>query len=184
MEELLTMEKIIKLASKAGAQAALNTIKMENQKAQITRQDKRLYNTKLLLRNYRMLNAYVSNAIYEESDVDETAIDILDMMCEHSWKEGVCIDSIKKSVVRTYMIMNHINSMLEIYDILCHQSTKPEDLRRWRVMNAMYIVDDNTTAEEIALNEGIDTRTVYKDLSVATEKMTALLFGIDGLKKE
>jgi hypothetical protein len=177
-------DELVKMAGKAGAEAALHYLEMERKKAQVTRQDRRLYNTKLLLRNYRMLNAYVANAVYEESDDDENAIDILDMMCEHAWKDDVCINSIKKSVMRTQIIMKHINGMLEIYDVLCKRSQKTEDQRRWRVLNAMYISEENSTAEEIAQSEGIDTRTVYKDLSYATEKMTALLFGIDGLKRE
>ena len=184
MEKVKTAEDLIKIAGEAGANAALLYIQNEKKKAQIKRQDMRLYNTKLLLRNYRMLNAYVLNATYENSDDDESAVDILDMMCEKSWKDDVCIESIKSSVARTFIIMKHINGMLEIYEVLCQQSKKPEDLRRWRVMNTMYIDEDNATAEEIAQNEGIDTRTVYKDLSYSTEKMTALLFGIDGLKRE
>ena len=36
---------------------------------------------------------------------------------------------------------------------------------------------------EIAESEGIDERTVYKDIKAACTKLAALLFGIDGVKR-
>ena len=53
--EMETTE-IIRLASEAGAKAALATLESEKKRSVKEWHDKRLFNTKLLLKNYRMLN--------------------------------------------------------------------------------------------------------------------------------
>ena len=53
----------------------------EQEKNKKLRYDKRLRNTKMLLRNYRELVSHSENAIYEASQVeDEDLFDILEMM--------------------------------------------------------------------------------------------------------
>ncbi|TCX51945.1 MULTISPECIES: hypothetical protein [unclassified Dehalobacter] len=175
---------IIKIAAEAGARAALETLDKEKRKAQKSRYDRRLRNTRMLLRNYRMFKEHTSNAIFEKSQLDENAIDILDMIYEASSESEVFVESIKRSVARTRIIITHIDEMLNIYEIICSRSDKPEDDRRYRVIKALYIVDDILTVKEIAAAEHTDERTVYRDIDRATEKLSALIFGIDGLKKE
>jgi predicted DNA-binding protein YlxM (UPF0122 family) len=38
------------------------------------------------------------------------------------------------------------------------------------------------SAKEIAEKQNISTRNVYEDLKVAMERLSALIFGVDGLK--
>ena len=45
-------------------------------------------------------------------------------------------------------------------------------------------MDEPIPVSEIAERENIDTRTVYKDLDAACEKMSALLFGIQWIERE
>ena len=40
------------------------------------------------------------------------------------------------------------------------------------------------TAEELAQREHIEKRTVYKDIKAAMRPLSALIFGIDGIKQE
>lgn len=63
----LSQREIIRLAAEAGAQAALEAFEKERNKAVKGRYDRRLHNTKLLLRNYRTLKAHCENAIFERS---------------------------------------------------------------------------------------------------------------------
>ena len=73
----LEIEDVIKL----GINAGINYIKQQEELKIGKRKDRRLRNTKLLLRNYRMLSAHCTSAIYDAKQVvDENAIDILDLM--------------------------------------------------------------------------------------------------------
>lgn len=177
------VETLVKIAAEAGAKAAMETLEKEKQKARKSRHDRRLRNTKLLLRNFRMFREHCKNAVFEVSQLDENAIDILDLMWNRSTSENF-VESIKKSAQRTAIIMKHITDMLDLYEAYCFRSGKPEEARRYRVIEALYIADEPLTPAQIAETEGIDVRTVYKDVDAAAEKLSALIFGIDGLKSE
>ena len=183
MDKNLTEEEIVKLAAKAASKATMERLEKERQKEKETRYDRRLHNTKLLLRNYRMLAAYVEEAVYTPTPEDENAIDILDCMCAESWKtEDVEIESIKRSVARTHILMEHVTSMLELYHTFCDQSPRPEDRRRWRVISGIYIESPEKTFYQLSQEENCDTRTIQRDIKFATEKLSALFFGLDGLE--
>ena len=185
MDNNLSEEEIVKIAAKAASKATMERLERERKKEKTTRYDRRLYNTKLLLRNYRMLAAYVEEAVYTPTPEDESAIDILDCMCAESWKtEDVTIESIKRSVARTHILMEHVTSMLELYHTFCELSPRPEDRRRWRVISGAYIENPEKTFTELAKEENCDTRTIQRDIKFATEKISALFFGLDGLERQ
>ena len=60
---------------------------------------------------------------------------------------------------------------------------KPEAGGYAALLEKMYICSREWSVEEIAESEGIDERTVYKDIKAACTKLAALLFGIDGVKR-
>ncbi|WOC33462.1 MULTISPECIES: hypothetical protein [Caproicibacterium] len=186
-EEVATLAATVavKFAAREASKATMEKLKNEQKKERQAWYDKRLYNTKLLLRNYRMLNAYVNGAVYEESDSEEeeSAMQILDLMCAEAWRtDDVEVASIKKSAVRTHILMDHVNSMLGLYRVFCEQSSRPEDLRRWRVISGAYIEEPERSFAEMACEEHCEIRTIQRDVKYAIEKITALLFGVDGLE--
>ena len=182
--EMKTSE-IIRIASEAGVKAALSTLEKKKRESIKQYHDRRLHNTKLLLKNYRALHEHINNAVFEKDKLEnykrESPYDILELMW-HEKDSDVIVESIKESITRTKIIMAHIDSMLELYETFCIKSHKDEDRRRWRVTKAMYITPEILSAEEIAKAEHIDKRTVYRDIDVAVERISALIFGINGLK--
>ncbi len=186
-KKTLSQREIIRIAAEAGAQAALETFKKQKDKAVKGRHDRRLRNTKLLLRNYRTLKSHCESAICERKDIiAETvrmnAIDILDS-AEDLSDEALYVESIKRTTERTVIILAHIDEMMRIFEILCHQSEQPEDLRRYRVVWNMYLREQRMSAKEIAEVEIMDVRTVYRDIDIACERLSGLFFGIDGLER-
>lgn len=176
---------IVKIAAEAGAKAAMERLETERARQDETRRDKRLHNTRLLLRNYRELKSYIDLAIYRvEQDDEEDAIDLLDLALNRAVSGELQIDSIKRSVRRTATIMRHIDNMIALYSAYCSQSLKPEEKRHYRVVRALYIDFPPLSVYEIAEREGIAERTVYKDVDAAIEKLSALIFGIEGIWKE
>lgn len=176
------MAKQSELASQSAARAMLQEI-TRNRKE---RYDKRLRNTKLLLRNYRMLKSHIAEAVYDatrEREVLTEGESLYDVMNAFGG-ERQYIESIRKSVRRTRLIMTHVDSMLEVYRVYCEQSKKQEAARHYRVLYALYLADETKTPQDIADAEHIETRTVYRDIDAAAEILTPLFFGVDGIKTD
>lgn len=174
---------IIRLAAEVGAKTALKEFEAEMVKSKNERSDRRLRNTRLLLRNYRMFKAHAENAIYDAQDVDEDAYDIIDLMSDRWQDSDAIVESIKQSVARTVTIVSHIDAMLHLYEVYCTQSGSAEELRRWVVINGLYIKEPPMTVKELANDNIVTERTIYRDIDVASERIAALIFGIDGIKK-
>lgn len=171
--------------AEVGAKAAMRAVEKEKQRYRQQHYDKQYQNTKLLLRYYRSLNAHYENAAFDTStaESEDTFVDVMELMDGYSYDENLYVESIKRSAIKTSIIMAHVNKMLEIYEIMCERSKRDDDKRHWRVLQALYIGDEPTTASELAGRENIDKRTVYKDIDAAAADMTALLFGIEGVEK-
>lgn len=167
-----------------GIRAAMDYLTEEREKARKTRYDRRLHNTRLLLKNYRTFKHHAEGAIFNAKKVRESAIDILDGLDDAMLDGNAYVEGIKKSQQRTIIVLHHIEEMLRFYKISCEQSGRAEEMRRYRVIMAMYINEPKLTAQQIAENENVENRTVYKDISNAVKPLSALIFGIDGLNVE
>lgn len=177
-----TMEIAVQRGTEAGIKAAMDYLAEEKKQLKKGRYDRRLRNTRLLLKNYRSFRNYAKNAVYKASQLKENAVDILDGLDEYSFDDSLYIESIKKSQQRTLIILNHIDEMLRYYKIDCEQSGKDEELRRYRIIVAYYINEQRKSAEQIAEDEHIERRTLYKDINMALKPLSALIFGIDSMK--
>ena len=175
-------KETIRIAAEAGAKAALDRWEKERTKLVTERADRRLHNTRLLLKNYKLFCKHAENAVFEAEQLDESVYDILDMMERNT--SNVFVDSIKSSVMRTAALVQHIEVMLGLYRTYCEGSRKPEDSRRWRIIEARYIADDEKSVMDIAEQECVADRTVRRDIEVACEHLAALFFGIDGVKRD
>ena len=94
----------------------------------------------------------------------------------------VIIESIKRSATRTAVIVSHIEIMFGLYEAYCGNAPNREiEMRRYEVAWDMYMADNTLSAKEIAKKQNISTRNVYGDIKVAIERLSALIFGVDGL---
>lgn len=171
----------------AGVQAAADRLEEERKRERKGRYDRRLHNTRLLFKNYRALKHHALGAVYnggKANAIRENAVDILDSLDDERIDDHLYIESIKRSQQRTEIIIEHIDEMLRYWKIDCEQSGKDEALRRYRIVYDTYISDDPLTAEELAQREHIEKRTVYKDIKAAMRPLSALIFGIDGIKQD
>ena len=172
----------------AGVKAAADRMEEERRKARKGRYDRRLHNTRLLFKNYRALKHHALGAVHTGAQanekIEENAVDILEELDDERVDDRLYIESIKRSKQRTRIIIAHIDEMLRYWKIDCEQSGKEEALRRYRIVFATYIGDDQIAAEDLARREHIEKRTVYKDIKAAMRPLSALIFGIDGIKQE
>lgn len=176
------LKDIYEKAAAIGAKEALRTFEQERKKEYGKRADKRLRNTKLLLRNYHMLKEHAENSVFGRTQMEESALDILESMMS-MYDNEVIIESIKRSATRTAVIVSHIETMFGLYAAYCDKSPNRDiEMRRYEVVWDMYMAEVTLSAKEIAEKQHMSKDNVYADLRVATERLTALIFGVDGLK--
>jgi len=161
-------EEVIKIA--------VESVRQYDIKKKKARHDRRLYNTRQLMKNYTMLISHCEESISSVNNIQESdnPIDILDSIDDLD--QDTYIESIKRSNTRTYIIMAHVTEMLELLKIYFERT---DNERKYRILYNHYVEGDSLT--EIAAREHIDQRTSYRDINFAIEKLSALIFGVDGL---
>ena len=128
-----------------------------------------------------MLKEHAEKSVFGRTQMEESALDILESMMS-MYDNEVIIESIKRSASRTAIIVSHINTMFGLYAAYCDKSINRDiDMRRYEVAWDMYMAEDILSAAEIAKKQNISVRTVYDDIKIAVEHLTALIFGVDGL---
>lgn len=181
---VLTKEEIVamlKEAAEIGAKTAMERLEQEKKSMYHKAVDRRLHNTKLLLRNYRMLRENADNSVYGRSQMEESAADILCSMM-NLYDDEVIVDAIKRSATRTAIIVSHIDTMLKLYEAYCSKSGNELDGRRYEIITDAYIIEQPMTVKEIAKKWHMSKENVYSDIKIATERLSALIFGVDGLR--
>lgn len=178
-------EQILRIAVETAVKAAAEYIDKQRKKENQYRKTKKLRNTRILLKNYWLFKTHCEKSICRFSQtVDSSkAIEILDIIDRYDDKAFV--SSIKQSIVRTNIILAHVDEMLKLYKVYCDMSDKPEDQRRYRALYAFYFERGEqkkyVSLAEIAEREAVDERTAQRDIRDACYKLGSLIFGIDSL---
>jgi len=176
------LRTIYEKAAAIGAKEAVKVFRQKQKEEYAGRADKRLRNTKLLLRNYHMLKDHARQSVFGRTQMEESALDILESMMS-MYDNEVIIESIKRSATRTAVIVSHIETMFRLYYTYCDNSaTRELDMRRYNTIWDAYMADTPLSVSEIAKKQHISKDSVYMDIRVSIEKLTSLIFGVDGLK--
>jgi tetratricopeptide (TPR) repeat protein len=172
-------------AVKIGIREGIKYIKEQEYNRSIKKYDKRLRNTRLLLKHYRSLKAH--NSIAEDTTVKiykENAIDVLDDI-EPIDDEKQYVQALSRTKIRTLIIVGHLNKAMKYYKSICETEDKLKE-RRYKIISYMYLEnreDDITpTYEEVAEHFNLNVKTVGRDVRLAIEDLSVLFFGIDGIK--
>ena len=173
------LDRMFEKAARIGAKAAIT--KYETEMRNTGR--RKLHNTDLLLRNYRMLRENLANAVddIQQLEDDMEANEILSMMLNKETDESIAIQSIKRSKARTAIIIKHIDIMLGIYQAYCGKASNRTYLRRYEALMDRYIREDECTVSDLASRYSVSEQTVYRDISIGKSEVAALIFGVDGL---
>lgn len=173
--------EVYETAAKIGAEKALDTFNKERAEERKHRRKRKLRNTELLLRNYHMLKENAENSVFGRSQMEESAADILEEMMS-LYNDEVIVESIKNSATRTAIIMSHVDTMISLYHTCCERAENSDiEMRRYDVLWDRYLADEPLNVESISKKHHMTKQNVYADLKIATERLTALIFGVDGL---
>lgn len=175
------LREVYETAAKIGAEKALDTFNKERAEERKRRRKRKLRNTELLLRNYHMLKENAENSVFGRSQMEESAADILEEMMS-LYNDEVIVESIKNSATRTAIIMSHVDTMISLYHTYCERAENSDiEMRRYDVLWDRYLADEPLNVESISKKHHMTKQNVYADLKIATERLTALIFGVDGL---
>ena len=117
---------ISRIAAEAGAAKAIEIYQAQEAERIKDNESKKFKNVKLLLKEYRNLRAYAENALCDASQINDLVIRELIGFSEY---EKYKVESIKNQIVTTKTIMEHVQTMLDIYKIRCTSSVR-EDMQR------------------------------------------------------
>lgn len=169
--------------AKTAAKVAIEMYEGKRKEQSDTWHRRKAKNTKILLQNYRSFKAMAENAVYNASQLDSddlTDADILDLMMGTDRVENE-INSIKRSAVRTALIVKHIDTALTLCEAVC-SAGRQEEYRNHMMMVDFYISPQKVRVEELAEREGIETPTAYGAIDSAAKKLSGFIFGVDGAR--
>lgn len=173
------LKEICQTAASAGVKA----YREEHERAERERQSRVLNNAKTLIVNYRRFKKMCEKSVYDKDTTSEISLkEVMQLMSGQFRDTDFEILSIKEKVVRTRMIMNHVDTMLKVYEQQCNESPDPEEARRFRIIKALYLDEKQEKAKDVADRECITISTVYRDCDKAFRKLAILFFGIDGVR--
>lgn len=170
MVEGLTKNQL-KIISELAAQEAIRTYEKTLLVEKKEKQDRRLRNTELLLKNYRKLKDHCSEI---DSEIEEFEGTILDM-------QELTIESLMRYRYKTVKMLKHVDKMLIVYEWDCDHGSE-EEKRRYSILKKRYLIEDRRTVKELCEELSVEQATVYRDTKRAIKDIAILLFGIDALE--
>jgi len=165
-------------AAQTGAAAALEHWEALQLQQRNQEQDKRLQNIKILLNNYHKFKALAENAVYDAEQADEL-VDLLLLMWDPTKKADRIVESIKRSALRTNIIVTHMDAMILSYRSMVYHNCSQVAKRRFETMYDRYIAQPMLSASEIAEKNSLDISVVYDDLDIAANNLASIMFGVD-----
>lgn len=139
------------------------------------KEDTRLFNTRLMLKNYRNLKARCQE-LKETNKIEVEEDPFIEI-----GGERLSVESLARSNTRTIKMMHFIDKMLEFYKSDCERHGK-DGIRKYDTLMHFYIYDKKRTYADIAELHDVNERTVRRDLKEAVYALSVLIFGIDGLR--
>ena len=173
------LDRLAALASEKGVAA----YKAECRRAESKRANEKTTITKKKLASYRRVKASLKET--EEFTEDEKielrwrfVEDLMGTATEVLSRSEDTIISIEKKRKQDLFEIQSIERAMGLYKAEADRSKSEEFRRRYREVMAKYIDEQEKTVAEIAEEEGITEKTVYKDLGIACKIVATYLLGM------
>jgi hypothetical protein len=176
---MYSVNEIVSLGTQIGTKIAFEKSEGLRIESLLERHQRRLRNTKELLKHYQILRYHAKKAIYSAKHKMPSAIEILDEI--EGQESTLFIESIRESSARTYIITEHIKNMLDFYYFLSKKAHKSYSVK-WTIIKHLYLNNDKKNIDEVAKNMSYSCRQVARYTDEAIVDLSGLIFGIDGIK--
>jgi predicted nucleic acid-binding protein len=156
-----TADELINKAVKAAIKEYSKEQKQEKRK-------KALHNTKMLLKNYEKIKSSIEEAISEESQLNESL--------RYDGEDEVYINSIRKSKLKSIIIIAHIDRALAIIQDEYKRKGTPE---KYDAFISCFMED--MTYDEAAILYLSSKTSISRWINDVTKEVSIQLFGVDGV---
>lgn len=163
--------------------AAIEALKLQKDDERKRIRKNRFHNTELLLNNYLSLVESYENAVDKASGV----VEIAEIYSEDIDLNDIIIQSIRRSKIRTKVMINQIDTSFDILRVKMTSKGQPEKLE---VIKKLYLDPEHINiqwsdriqlvAAEIPCGES----SVRRWRNEMIDELSVLLFGVDGLRLE
>lgn len=168
MEQTELDEKTVRVVTKLVTQL----VREERHRQFLNEQTWRIKNTRMLLKNYDILQGYTQEV---NTNIDELLREVFD-------KDDLKLRSIDGYKARTAKMMEYTNLMLEAYRT--YASKRDERVqRRYFTLVHTYITPIKMTRMEIAERFYCTDKTIQRDEQDAIREFSLFLFGITSLEE-
>ena len=174
----MSEKDIIELAAQKAAHVTLETLAKQKKKERRERRDWRLRNTRLLLEHLQEFDTHAHKSVYDVRKVLESAQNDPEGVYSQqlSGRQDVYLEGLAISAGRTETLVQQTKSMLELYRLQCEKGNA-EKQRRYRVLAAHTL--EGKDYQQIMDEEAISKSTVFRDIDLAVEELSIMLFGAD-----
>lgn len=167
---ILKKDKLPKEIVETIATTVIRTLEKEKDKERKEKKDWRLRNTRLLLKNYRLLEEHCRGV---EIELEEYELVVFD-------PEDLELHTLMKYKAKTAKMLLYFDEMFKAYRNYCDRLGEAAK-RRFQVIDRLYVSGNEMSTEEVADYFNINGRTVYKDVDKAIEELSVFLFGLDSI---
>lgn len=179
---LITAEEVGRIAEIAAREAS-KVYREEQKKSEKKERNSadKVKRTKKLLSDYRRLKREIpeSDEFSIAEKVEKRWAFIRDLMGSAYAKkpESIIEDEEKRRAENMYYI-ERIEKAVETYRQECEVSRKPEAMRCFREVYGYYMDEEDKTVAQIAAEECVSEKTVYKDIGNACKIISVYLLGV------
>lgn len=175
------LDEMMKSAAEAGAVAAMQYLKKENEERKAKYKKTLFANTKVLISNYKDFKAFIKGAIFDINTMDEALDSGAFELLESLGTKALTVESIKSSVAKTSLIMIHVDAALSKFKDMCEKAGEVEK-RRYDEMYDVYLSDEALSISKCIRKYFIGRATFSDDMKWCYEKLGILIFGVNGIK--
>lgn len=164
--------------------AAIEALKLQKNEERMRVRRNRFHNTELLLKNYLGLMEHYQNAVDSFSETHEGA-ELFNL--ENVDMDDIIIQSIRRSKIRTKVMINQIDTCMELLRVKINAKGQPE---RYEVIHKLYLEPSKSSMQWTERIQVVAAEIPCGEASVRRWKndmineLSILLFGVDGLQLE
>ena len=153
------------------SETAIKAYKREVRKAEKEQNDNRLFNTRLIILNYRELKVHCSTIPETVEEFEESIFD----------EEKLTLEVLMQERAKTYVMMQYIDLMWEAYE---KHAKKRDELyqRRFNIVNSLYVDDNILTVSKLSELYHVSVPLIYKDRNIGINNFSVFLFGMKSLR--
>lgn len=161
----------IELISSLASQEAIKQFQVQQMKQKKKEKDWRLRNTKLLLENYHRLKDHCEDIDQQLEEYEDTVFNL----------EELTLETLMKYRFKTAKMMRHFDRMLKHFEADSKKGVE-EEQRRYKVIYHKYLSENRLSVQRLCEKYNVEQGTIYRDIKLAINDLSVLLFGIVALE--